>query len=85
MLNQFQKKYQKDERILIKYFHTKLLSELLYLNYIYSTFKYENITPEDLLRKVIKGTRYNGLEQLEILEEAKLLLKIKYNLIFSKE
>ena len=83
-MNEFQKNYKKDEKILIKYFHKKLLSELLYLNYLYSNYEYENVTMEDLMKQVIKGTKYNGLEQLEILEDAKMLLRIKYNLIITK-
>ena len=77
--------YKEQERLIIKYHHTLLLSELLYLNYEHSTYKYDGITPEDILKFVIKGTRYNGLEQLEILEEAKELVKIKYNKYFTNE
>ena len=33
----------------------------------------------------IKGTRYNGLEKLEIIEEAKILFKIKYNKYFNEK
>ena len=77
------KLYKNQEKELIKYHHKLLLADLLYLNYEHSTYEYDGITPEDLLKQVIKGTRYNGLEQLEILEEAKILFKIKYNKYFS--
>lgn len=77
--------YKKQERELIKYHQTLLLADLLYLNWEHSRYEYENIKPEDLLKQVIKGTRYNGLEQLEILEEAKELVKIKYNKFFTYE
>ena len=77
--------YKKQEKELYKFHHKLLLADLLYLNWEHSTYEYEKVTPEDLLKKVIKGTKYNGLEQLEILEEAKQLVKIKYNKYFSSK
>ena len=77
-------KFIKDKKTIIKYNHKLLLTELLYLNHLYSTFDYDNITEYNLLKEVIKETKYNRLEQLEILEDAKMLLRIKYNLIITK-
>lgn len=74
--------YKKDEKNVIKYHHKLLLADLFYLNYVHSNFEYDNITIEDIYKFVIKGTKYNGLEQLEIIEEAKILFKIKYNKYF---
>lgn len=50
-----------------------------------SYIEYDNITIEEIYRFVTKGTKYNGLEQLEIIEEAKVLFKIKYNRYFSEK
>lgn len=75
--------YKKEEKRIIKYHHKLLLADLLYVNYVHSNFEYDGVTIEDIYRFVTKGTRYNGLEQLEIIEEAKLLFKIKYNKIIS--
>ena len=77
------KYYYKDEKRVIKYHHKLLLADLLYLNYAFSNNEYDGITGEDVLKYVIKGTRYNGLEQLEIIKEAKILFKIKYNKYFN--
>ncbi len=77
--------YTKQEKEIIKYHHKLLLADLLYLNYVHSNYKYDNITIEDIYKFVTKGTRYNGLEKLEIIEEAKLLLKVKYNKYFSEK
>lgn len=74
--------YTKEEKQIIKFHHKLLLADLFYLNYVHSNFEYDNITIEDIYKFVIKGTKYNGLEQLEIIEEAKILFKIKYNKYF---
>ena len=67
---------------MIKYHHKLLLVNLWYLIYIHSNYKYDYIKIEDIYKFVTKGTKYNGLEQLEIIEEARLLFKIKYNKYF---
>ena len=79
------KYYYKDEKRVIKYHHKLLLADLLYLNYVHSNFEYDDVTIEEIYKFVTKGTRYNGLEQLEIIEEAKILFKIKYNKYFSEK
>lgn len=84
-MNKKNELYTKQEKELIKYHHKLLLADLLYLNWEHSRYEYDNIIPEDLMKQVIKGTRYNGLEQLEILEEAKILFKIKYNKYFTEK
>ena len=75
------KKYE--EKRIMKYHHKLLLADLLYVNYVHSNFEYDGVTIEEIYKFVTKGTRYNGLEQLEIIEEAKLLFKIKYNKYFT--
>ena len=77
------KYYYKVEKRVIKYHHKLLLADLIYINYVHSNFEYDNVTIEEIYRFVTKGMKYNGLEQLEIIEEAKLLFKIKYNKYFS--
>lgn len=76
--------YKKEEKKIIKYHHKLLLADMIYINYVHSTFKYDNIEIEDIYKFVTKGTKYNVLEQLEIIEEAKLLFKIKYNKYIEK-
>ncbi len=71
--------YRKEEKKIIKYHHKLLLADLLYINYVHSNFEYDNETIEEIYKFVTKGTRYNGLEKIEIIEEAKILFKIKYN------
>lgn len=71
--------YLKDEKRIIKYHHKLLLADLLYINYVHSNFEYDNVTIEEIYKFVTKGTTYNGLEKIEIIEEAKILFKIKYN------
>ena len=78
------KYYYKDEKMVIKYYH-KLLLAGLYINYVHSNFEYDDVTIEEIYRFATRGMKYNGLEQFEIIEEAKLLFKIKYNRYFSKK
>ena len=77
--------YKKDEKNVIKYHYKLLLADLFYINYVHSNFEYDDVTIEEIYRFVTKGTKYNGLDQLEIIEEAKLLFKIKYNRYFSEK
>ena len=58
------KYYLNDEKRVIRYHHKLLLADLLYLNYAFSNNKYDGITGEDVLKYVIKGTRYTALERL---------------------
>lgn len=77
--------YPKEEKEIIKYHHKLLLANLFYLNYVHSNFEYDGVTIEEIYEFVTKGTRYNGLEQLEIIEEVKILFKIKYNKYFNEK
>lgn len=77
--------YKKDEKNVIKYHHKLLLADLFYINYVHSNFEYDDVTIEEIYRFATRGMKYNGLEQFEIIEEAKLLFKIKYNRYFSEK
>lgn len=77
------KYYLNDEKRFIKYHHKLLLADLLYLNYAFSNNKYDGITGEDVLKYVIKETRYTALEKLGIMNDAMMILKIKYNKVIS--
>ena len=77
--------YKKDEKRIIKYHHKLLLTDLFYINYVHSNFKYDGVTEEEIYNFVTRGTRYNGLEKLEIIDEAKQLFKIKYDYYFSNK
>lgn len=81
-MNSTDSSYKKDEKNIIKYHHKLLLADLFYINYVHSNFEYDGVTEDEIYRFVTKGTKYNGLEKLEIIEEAKQLFKIKYNLFF---
>lgn len=52
---------------------------LFYLNYAFSNNEYDEITGEDILKFVIKGTRYTDPEKLDIMDDVMVILKIKYN------
>ncbi len=84
-MNSTDSSYTKDEKRIIKYHHKLLLADLLYINYVHSNFQYDDVTIEEIYEFVTRGSRYNGLEQLEIIEEAKALFKIKYNKYFSEK
>ena len=71
--------YLKNKKRIIKYHHKLLLADLLYLNYAFSNNEYDGITGEDILKYVIKGTRYTDIEKLEIMDDAMMIMKIKYN------
>lgn len=82
-MNSTDSSYKKDEKRIIKYHHKLLLADLLYVNYVHSNFEYDGVTLDEIYEYVVKETRYNGLEKIEIIEEAKQLFKIKYNKIIS--
>lgn len=75
--------YSKNEKRIIKFHHKLLLADLLYLNYAFSNNEYDGVTGEDILKYVIKGTRYTNLEKLEIMDDAMMISKIKYNKVIS--
>lgn len=77
--------YLRDEKRIIKYHHKLLLADLLYVNYVHSNFEYDGVTIEEIYEFVTKGSRYNGLEKLDIISEAKQLFKIKYDYYFSNK
>ena len=77
--------YKKEEKRIIKYHHKLLLADLFYINYVHSNFKYDGVTEEEIYNFVTKGTRYNGLEKLEIIGETKQFFKMKYNKYFTEK
>lgn len=76
--------YILNKKKIIKYHHKLLLTDMIYINYVNSNFKYDGVPKYEIYKFVTKETRYNSLEYLEIIEKAKILFKIKYNKYFAE-
>lgn len=78
-MNIFDIDYNKKEKDLFKYHYTCLLSELLILNYEFSNHKYNGTTGQDVFYKLQKKIKLSEKEKQNIIDNAILLIKIKYN------
>lgn len=77
-MNCFDKDYQEKERKLIIYYNTKLLSELILLNYEFSNHEYNGTTGEDIFNILQRKIKLAKKEKQQIITDAISLLKIKY-------
>ena len=72
--------FKKDERKIRKLFDTRLLAELLYLNYEFNNKKYHNeISGKTIINSLHSKIKYTKREKQEIVTNAILLLKINHN------
>ena len=72
--------FKKDERKIRKLFDTRLLAELLYLNYEFNNKKYHNeISGKTIFNSLHSKIKYTEREKQEIVTNAILLLKINHN------
>lgn len=72
--------FKKDERKIRKLFDTRLLAELLYLNYEFNNKKYHNeISGKTIFNSLHSKIKYTKREKQEIVTNAILLLKINHN------
>lgn len=74
----FYKLYQNEEKHFKKLYDTLLLSELLRINYEYSTYKYYGLQGNDVWKTVKRKINYSEKEEKEIFKNAVVLLNIKY-------
>lgn len=65
--------FKKEEKKIRKLFDTKLLSELLLLNYQYSNNEYLGTTAEDVYNSLAKKFKYTKKEKEQIIKNAILL------------
>lgn len=72
--------FKKEEKKIRKLFDTKLLSELLLLNYQYSNNEYLGTTAEDVYNSLAKKFKYTKKEKEQIIKNAILLLNIELDL-----
>lgn len=77
-MNSFDRDYHEKERKLIIYYNTKLLSELILLNYEFSNHEYNGTTGEDIFNTLQKKIKLSKKEKQQIITDAISLLKIKY-------
>lgn len=86
--------FRSDERKIRKLYESKLLSELLYLNYEFDNKKYHNeVTGKTIYASLHDSFNFTEEEKQEIVNDAILLLKVNHkvklldfeNLIFEKE
>ena len=86
--------FKKDERKIRKLFDTRLLAELLYLNYEFNNKEYhDEISGKTIFNSLRSKIKYTEQEKQEIVTNAILLLKINHNvrlvdfenLVFEKE
>ena len=72
--------FKKEEKKIRKLFDTKLLSELLLLNYQYSNNEYLGTTAEDVYNSLAKKFKYTKKEKEQIIKNAILLLNIEHGI-----
>ena len=72
--------FKKEEKKLRKLFDTKLLCELLLLNYQYSNNEYLGTTAEDVYNSLTKKIKYTKKEKERIIKNAILLLNIEHGI-----
>lgn len=69
-----------NEKNIKKLYVTKLLAELLYLNYEFSNKQYQNASGTSIYNGLYDQPRFNKKEKEEIIRNAISLLNIKYNI-----
>ena len=72
--------FKKEEKKLRKLFDTKLLCELLLLNYQYSNNEYLGTTAEDVYNSLFKKIKYTKKEKEQMVKNAILLLNIEHGI-----
>lgn len=72
--------FKKEEKNLKKLIATELLAELLYLNYEFSDKEYHNVTGSTIFNSIFENPKFTIDEKENIRNNARLLLKIKYNI-----
>lgn len=72
--------FKNEEKKIRKLFDTKLLSELLLLNYQYSNNEYLGITAEDVYNSLSKKNKYTTKEKEQIVKNAIQLLNIEHGI-----
>ena len=72
--------FKNEEKKLRKLFDTKLLSELLLLNYQYSNNEYLGTTAEDVYNSLSKKIKYTKKEKEQIVKNAIQLLNIEHGI-----
>jgi len=77
--------YLKEERDLKIYYCTVLLSELLKINYEYSNKEYNNVCGDDIFNIANRKEKFTATERNMIIENALIILKIKYGYIIRKD
>lgn len=75
----FYKSCQNEEEHFKKLYDTLLLSELLRINYEYSTYEYYGLKGNDIWKSIKRKKIYSKKEEEEIFKNAVILLNIKYN------
>lgn len=69
-----------NEKQIKKLYVTKLLTELLFLNYEFSNKEYHNATGTSIYNGLYDQPKFSKKEQEEIIKNAISLLNIKYNI-----
>ena len=72
--------FKKEEKKLRKLFDTKLLCELLLLNYQYSNNEYLGTTAEDVYNSLFKKIKYTNKEKEQMVKNAIQLLNIEHGI-----
>ncbi|MDO5556958.1 MAG: hypothetical protein Q4G05_01755 [Clostridia bacterium] len=92
-MNEIDKSYLKKEKRLKKYYASKLLCELIELNFEYSNKEYNNINGDSIYMILEKSMKFQEKEKQEVIKTATILANLKYkiniidynNLIIEKE
>lgn len=72
--------FKREEKKIRKLYDTKLLSELLLLNYQYSNSEYLGTTAEDVYNSLCKKNKYTKKEKEQLIKNAIQLLNIEHGI-----
>jgi len=73
------KLYLRDEKRIIKFFATQMLSELIELNIECCNNEYHNTTGEDVYNIMINSLNFSAKEKQDIIQSAIYLVNLRYN------
>jgi len=77
-MDSIDKLYLRKEKILIKYYASKLLCELIELNYEFSNKEYNNANGESIYNILEKSMKFKDKDKEEVIKTAIDLVNLKY-------
>lgn len=77
-MDSIDKLYLQKEKTLIKYYASKLLCELIELNYEFSNKEYNGANGESIYKILERSMKFKGKDKKEVIKTATELANLKY-------